>query len=73
MEGGMNYPPCPECGGENEFLGNEPQAGISWFRCKRSQRVYSMKLAEMPRFDYADTIKRAKDDDDSEGPQAESI
>lgn len=48
----MTYPLCPECGGENEFLGNESEAGLSWFRCKRTQRVYSMKLAEKPRFVY---------------------
>ena len=49
----MTYPPCPQCGAPTEFLGNESETGKSWFKCKASQQVFSLKLDEKPRFDYS--------------------
>jgi transposase-like protein len=46
----MTYPSCPSCGSATEFLGNESETGKSWFKCKASQRVFSLKLEIEPRF-----------------------
>jgi hypothetical protein len=48
----MTYPLCPECGGATDFLGNESETGKSWFKCRTSQRVFSLKLEKMPRFQF---------------------
>ena len=55
--------PCPACGSPCEFLGNESSTGKSWFRCITSQRIFSMKLIEQPRFDFADTSQRKTEPD----------
>jgi hypothetical protein len=68
----MSLPTCPACDGATEFLGNESSTGKSWFRCIISQRVFSLRLPELPRFDFADMIKRtSKDDSDNEGALVE--
>jgi hypothetical protein len=68
----MSLPTCPACDGATEFLGNESSTGKSWFRCIISQRVFSLRLPELPRFDFADMIKRtSKDDSDNKGAPVE--
>jgi hypothetical protein len=48
----MSLPTCPACDGATEFLGNESETGKSWFRCIASQRVFSLRLEEQPRFGF---------------------
>jgi hypothetical protein len=47
----MTYPPCPECYGENVFLGNESESRKSGFKFKAKQRGFSLKLDEQPGFE----------------------
>jgi hypothetical protein len=47
----MTYPSCPSCSGATDFLGNESETGKSWFKCKATQRVFSLKLEKKPRFE----------------------
>jgi hypothetical protein len=48
----MSLPTCPACDGATEFLGNESETGKSWFRYIASQRVFSLRLEEQPRFGF---------------------
>ena len=51
-----NYPPCPFCGDDKvEFLGNDTEKKISWFKCPAHPpqgRVFSLRLAVLPRFGF---------------------
>jgi hypothetical protein len=61
----MSLPTCPACDGATVFLGNESGTGKSWFACRACMpnQVFSRRLAEQPRFDFADTSQRKTEPD----------